>query len=719
MSKRKLGGVLFAIMLAGKCGPVLAANGNGLSVDFRYSPPDWQTAICLPDDPRKSLVSKQGELLYHYQKGREFGTRIAAVVDENAEWVGQDLVSPRVPIVRTRWKTPELEIVQEAFAALPATAQKTPDGKAEVPAGGEKAPTKPDKPSAEGGRPREDVVIVHIRNTGSGKRTVHPKLIVDTTRSFRVLDGRRVIVNGHDEVTASLKLGAMKQTGRFRRVFDLEALELPAGGSASFFVAYAGGGGPANSMSIEKALAERNRVNDWWLKQAPLPYGVIQVPDKNIQALVDSSIRNIWQAREIKGGLPAFQVGPTCYRGLWIVDGAFLLETVTMLGAGDEARSGVAYELLNQKDDGRIEVLRAYHKENGIVLWTCVRHARLTRDKVWLESVWPKLERIAEYIRKLRRATLENDVSLDDGLMPEGFADGGIGGRKFEYTNSYWNLAGLRAFIDGARWLGKTKEAEMWQAEHDDFMAAFRKGAKRDMKSDPHGNRYLPIRMDGGDLPQRAQWAFCHAVYPGQIFPVNDPLVLGNMKMLEATEREGMVYGTGWDAHGIWNYFASFYGHAWLWMGHGRKAAEVLYAFANHAAPVLDWREEQSLKGTPYKKVGDMPHNWASAEFIRLTAHLLALDRGDELHLFEGLPSQWCRAGMTTRLDGLVTPFGPVSLDLTVAADGRTARLAIQSIQDPACRRVLVHLGTWTSAAEDAVLKLDPREAHELEIPVR
>ena len=35
------------------------------TVDFRYSPPEWQTAICLPDDPQKSLVDKSGELLYH------------------------------------------------------------------------------------------------------------------------------------------------------------------------------------------------------------------------------------------------------------------------------------------------------------------------------------------------------------------------------------------------------------------------------------------------------------------------------------------------------------------------------------------------------------------------------------------------------------------------------------------------------------------------------
>ncbi len=102
---------------------------------------------------------------------------------------------------------------------------------------------------------------------------------------------------------------------------------------------------------------------------------------------------------------------------------------------------------------------------------------------------------------------------------------------------------------------------------------------------------------EGEELPQRAQWTFCHAVYPGQIFAKDDPLVASTMAMLEATEREGMVYGTGWDATGIWNYFASFYGHAWLWQGNGHKAAQVLYAFANHASPTLVWREEQSLQG--------------------------------------------------------------------------------------------------------------------------
>ena len=129
--------------------------------------------------------------------------------------------------------------------------------------------------------------------------------------------------------------------------------------------------------------------------------------------------------------------------------------------------------------------------------------------------------------------------------------------------------------------------------------------SQRDQAKDPHGNAYVPILMgEPGkkELPQRAQWAFCHAIYPGQVFAKDDPLVASTLAMLEATEREGMVYGTGWDAAGIWTYFASFYGHAWLWQGNGRKAAQILYAYANHAAPTLVWREEQSLKGEKVQK---------------------------------------------------------------------------------------------------------------------
>jgi hypothetical protein len=287
--------------------------------------------------------------------------------------------------------------------------------------------------------------------------------------------------------------------------------------------------------------------------------------------------------------------------------------------------------------------------------------------------------------------------------MPHGIIDGGIQ-NGVDYSNTYWNLIGLAACIEGAKWLGKDAEAAEWKKEYDDFNAVFRKAVARDVWKDSNGITYLPMVMGAPgreQLPQRGQWSFCHAVYPGRLFAKDDAIAQGTLAMLRATEQEGMVHGTGWDPKGIWTYFGSFYAHAWLEMGDGKKAAAQLYAFANHAAPPLVWREEQSLKGTDFHKVGDMPHNWASAEFIRLVVHLLALDRGDELHLLEGIPAEWLKPGMVTRLDKIATPFGPFSMTLHVNADGTKATLTTGALRND-CRAIVIHLPDGGTTRLDA-----------------
>lgn len=529
---------------------------------------------------------------------------------------------------------------------------------------------------------RADLILVHVTNTGTSQRVIKPKLAIE----LRDAPQPAAFIQG--------KPGP-------------EGVELTiAPGKTVSFQAQHGG----DPLTLDQALMERENTVRYWNSHPSLPYGAVEIPDPSIQSLLDASIRNIWQAREIKSGKTAFQVGPTCYRGLWIVDGAFILEAATMLGAGNQARDGVEYELTFIQPDGSIKVMNNFSKENGIVLWTLYRHALLTGDKKWLDSIWPKIEGIAAHIGKLRKESLTDDSPLNDGLMPKSAPDGGQGGAHYEYTTVFWNLVGMDSVVKAARWLGKKEDAVRWQKEQDDFMATFRKATARDIKTDPHGNKYLPNLMSGADTPQRAQWSFCHAVYPGQLFAMDDPLVMGNLAMLEATEKENMVYGTGWDAHGIWNYFGSFYGHTWLQQGHGKKAARQLYAMANHAAPIFAWREEQNLAGTKYVKVGDMPHNWASAEFIRLAIHLLALDRGDELHLLEGIPSEWLKPGMVTRLKGIATPFGNLTMELQCANDGKSASLRIAPLATGSCQKIIVHL--------NGTRELDPTRSHNIVIPL-
>jgi hypothetical protein len=65
-----------------------------------------------------------------------------------------------------------------------------------------------------------------------------------------------------------------------------------------------------------------------------------------------------------------------------------------------------------------------------------------------------------------------------------------------------------------------------------------------------------------------------------------------------------------------------------------------------------------------------MPHNWASAEFVRLVRHLLVFEVGDGLQVLPGVPDAWLRPGDRIRALATPTRFGPVDLDARVDVDG-------------------------------------------------
>lgn len=702
------------------CG--LPAFAQLLQVDYRYAPQWHVSCIGLPDDAFKTQIGPLGQLLTDYGNGDFFsyvggyGTAIQLLADENMKFAGQRLYSARVPLVITEASCAGMQITQETFAvAQDYLRYQTPTHRGN----------------------REDVILTTIRNPTNRRQTLNPVLIINAGYAQKtIVTGRTALINNKAQVIASLKPVQVRQNlVDFKTLIALEPVEVAPGETKQIVALYDNGrpSALANRLKSE-ADALRSRINEikaemvaYWETGTDIPYGHISIPDPEIQRLIDASLRGIWQAREIKDGKIAFQVGPTCYRGIWVTDGASLLETATMFDRGAAAREGVEYTLSFQKENGAFGLLDStYWKENGIVLWTCVRHAMLMQDKAWLKSVWPKLLKTAAFIRELRARTLTNDIPLDDGLIPPGQIDGGLWGAadKAEYTNIYWNLAGLKAMIQAAEWLGEKKDVKALRAEYDDFFAAFKKASERDMATDSFGNRYLPIPMDPKhrSLPQRAQWAFCQSVYPGQIFSQHDPVATGTMSMLHTTLQEGMVMGTGWAIDGIWTYFAGFYGHACLWMGENRRAWESLYAFANHASPLYCWREEHSPRDlTPSKYVGDMPHNWASALFAGLAVHLLALDRGSELHLLEGLPPEWRQAGMKTCLKNIATPFGKLSFTFQVNAQGTEAALTVDALSDPSCKGVYVHLGSWGTAdgASDSLLKLDAKKSNTIAVFIK
>jgi hypothetical protein len=851
------------------CAGQTAYNEFDWQLDFRYAPRDWQTAICLPDDWQKSLVAKDGSLLYDYPgHGLISDTSIAFEVSGQS-WVTQTLVSPRIPIVRTIHRSGSLELLQEAFAvAPPIPSRKTSStpiierlgadhrmiGWARPPSGSdpafanialgrgepiryrfeakagepytvafglcegyhkvagerlldlriegrtvrtvdvvkEKGPNSPaiymfpaqdadgdgwitvavaaaqnspdkntvlntlwvfegtDKPVADEllagsssvqpivqldcsfpsllkNPARHDMIVMQMRNTAGQAITAHPVIRIKSEFPIHAEPSNtRATIGPATELILPEPILRVEKDGK-TTILRFPSREIP--GRKQVALALGVVRGQADPLDAKINLKDFSRIREraeaYWT-ELKLPYDRLKVPDPAVQALLESSIRNIYQAREIKKGLPAFQVGPTRYRGLWVVDGAFLLEVVTFLGRYAEARSGIDYLMSFQKPNGSFMLIDGHFKETGIVLWAVTRHARLAGDKQWLRSVWPQLERGFAYIRQMR--DMAPPGAPNARLVPDGYSDGGLSGRVPEYTNVYWTLAGVQAAIEAAHWLGLDAQAADWQREYDDFYETFRRAARRDMAKDAHGNDYLPIRMQSPEPvpPQKAQWAFLHAVFPGRIFDSEDPLVRGNMAMLQAVECEGLVLDTGWVKDGLWGYFGSFYAHAWLWLGEGEKAARTLYAFGNHASPLLIWREEQMPVGQGDKVVGDMPHNWASAEFIRLVRNSLILERGDELHLMEAMPRAWARPGSITNARDILTEFGPVSLECKVSRDGKSATVKFVpgnlqqrrgSVVTAGARRVLLHLDGWSG--QTGTIELSPSRTTATKIAIR
>jgi len=699
-------------------GLTMSALAQLQTVDYRYAP-DWHASnICFPDDTCKTVVGPLGQLLYHFggkeffpfANERGFRTVVHFLADDNCRITNQRLYSPRVPVVITESDYAGMQVTQEIFAVgLDYMRNKitTRNGN------------------------REDIILTTIKNTSGEPRTIHPVLVVNSEYEVAV-DGRTVIINNNEQLLLSEEVKMIRNNlADFKTAVQLAAVTLGPGVQKQIILLYDNGRTSqlADQLRADKSALHfqiesiRNEVIDYWENKTEIPYGYVSVPDKEIQNIVDASLRGVWQAREIKNDSYSFQVGPTCYRGLWIVDGAFLLEAATMFDRGIQARDGIEYILTFQQENGKFgKMTPDYWKENGIVLWTCVRHAMLTQDKEWLRSVWPKLRKTIGFIKELRAMTYRNDIPLDDGLIPPGDIDGGLWGSKdrdeAEYTNIYWNLAGFKAMIQAAHWLGEKNDAKEWQKEYDDFYNTFQKAAHRDMATDSFGNKYLSVSMDPKfrSSPQRAQWAFCQAVYPGQIFEMDDPIAVGTIDMLHTTLQQGQVMGTGWMADGLWTYFASFYGHACLWTGDGKRAANSLYAFANHASPLYAWREEQTPRDLQPKYWGEMPHNWGSAEFVRLVVHLLALDRGTEMHLLEGIPAEWLQPGMKTSLKDISTPFGKLSFDLQITKDGKTAEMTVGELTDRSCTGIFIHLGEWGKVQNNKQIKLDSQKQNKIEI---
>jgi len=661
-----------------------AAAGEAMAVDFRYSPLAWQTLFCFADDPHKSLVGERGQLRYsdgnpatmpsaHYPEEVEFsllGIEPDAVVDQRLE-------APDVPIIHTTIERPEARIELIAFAT-----------------------NQPD----EG---RVDNVILEVRPRGRDPIHAIPLLIIRTKQDAKTArkGGATLVRLGGDAsplfaaADSTFSGSENTQLGFF---FTLKHGKATTDRPIRQFFRF-----PQEGQDFDKIRAGLDTpdrllemVRRAWQKWRPCAGKVSWKMFGRYGEFLTACARNILQAREVRDGRLTFQVGPTCYRGLWVVDGHFILEAARYLGYDDEVQQGLEATWAKQEEAGGIFAGggREHWKDTGIAMFSLVRQAELSRDWGYFRQMQAQVLRAVEFLMELRdKARSEGSANGGYGLLARGFGDGGLGGGvRSEFTNTLWVLAGLGAVTQAADRLGLEGFAtarKFYNELRDACFAAMRK----EMRRHADGFEFLPMLMKEDrqweadeewerPRPQVAQWALSHAIYPGLVFEKDDPVVKGHLALMKACTREDVPIETGWIPHeGLWTYNAPFVSHVYLWAGEADWARRTFVGFLNHASPLYCWREEQPLRGSLVCRYhGDMPHNWASAECILYLRHMLALEDGSRLRLLAGIGDYELAAGEPHLLNQSPTRFGRISLKLEPLSRHQGWRLEFQRGAGPA-----------------------------------
>ncbi len=322
-----------------------------------------------------------------------------------------------------------------------------------------------------------------------------------------------------------------------------------------------------------------------------------------------------------------------------------------------------------------------HYKDAAIAMFSTVRQCELSTDWSDFRELKPQIARAAAFLEAMRdKGRAEDSPAGRYGLLAQGFADGGFT-KGNEFTNPLWSLAGLQAATqaDGGPSRNGLERAAKFYSE---LRIAFEAAAKQEMVHHPAGFDFLPMVMKADPAWQRsewerprlqaAQWALSHAIYPGRVFEQNHPVVRGHNALMQWCTQEDVPAETGWLPHGgLWTYDAAFVAHAYLWSGERAWARRTFHGFLNHASPLYCWREEQPLRGSNVAGyVGDMPHNWASAECILYLRHILALEDGSALRLLEGIGTQELALRQPFRVKQTPTRFGRLNLELTPRGTG-------------------------------------------------
>jgi hypothetical protein len=377
----------------------------------------------------------------------------------------------------------------------------------------------------------------------------------------------------------------------------------------------------------------------------------------------------------------AIQPGPRNYARSWIRDGAFIAAALLEMGYTEEVRTFIKWFASYQFADGKIPCCVdqrgpdtvAENDSQGEFIYTVMEYYRYTRDVGFLTELWPTVVKAVEYIDWLRRQRLTDAYKTPElrqyyGLLPESIShEGYMAHPVHSYWDDFFALRGLKDAADMAVVLGDEEKAASFAALRDDFRKDLY--ASIDLAMKKHNIDYIPGSVELGDFDPSATTI---AVDPGgELLNLPEPAL---SRTFEDYYTYFLLRGNG---QIDWNNYTPYELRIvgiFVRLGQRRRALEALDFFLADQRPSAwnQWAEVVWRDPKTPSFIGDMPHTWIGAGYIRSLRSLFVYEReaDQSLVIAAGLPREWVESATGVSVKRLPTYYGTLNYSLHQEAPG-------------------------------------------------
>lgn len=478
---------------------------------------------------------------------------------------------------------------------------------------------------------------------------------------------------------------------------------LAPGESKSFWWRYSvNGPSDAGAKTAAEAVALERKVADEW--RSALASVKIQLPESE-QRLVNLIRSNLAYIMINRDGV-RLQPGSRNYNRSWIRDGALMSAAMMHFGVMEPAREFIEWYTPFVRADGYVPAIIENDQplptlecdSFGQYIYLVAEYWKFSRDTAFAERYFPVVQRVADYIGKLHREGQEayrgatGKEALYFGLLPPSISHEGYGSPVHSYWDNYFAILGLKEAADLAVAVGQSDAAARYRAIAADLrqdvvssIVATAKFYQIDEiascpdygEGDPSGVSILVNPCNEMSFMPRDLLKNTFDAYYARCVARAD----GTTKWSGYTPYEFRNIGV----------FARY--------GDKERAMWLMRWFAKDTRPMgwNHWAEVvfNDLRAPVY--IGDMPHTWCAAEFVREIRDYFTYeeDLDKSLVFCSGVPAEWLH-GRGIEVQDLPTAYGRISLK--AAAQGDTDAYQVTG-------QVAAPGGIWLVAARNETPK--------------